>query len=108
MTHTIIIVLLPVLVTLMLGVLAGWHHDFDGKQAAILNRMVRLYARAGVGDGGASGASNSGPIVPFVGVSVLGQLFGKESAISISVTSLAMNLIQVPACMVRQKICGRQ
>ncbi|WP_459905970.1 hypothetical protein [Caballeronia sp. HLA56] len=23
---------------------AGWHHDFNGKQAAILNRLVMLYA----------------------------------------------------------------
>ncbi|GAB5097493.1 hypothetical protein YK56LOC_32090 [Caballeronia sp. HLA56] len=24
--------------------MAGWHHDFNGKQAAILNRLVMLYA----------------------------------------------------------------
>ena len=28
----------------MLGYVAGWHRDFDGKHAAILNRMVMLYA----------------------------------------------------------------
>jgi hypothetical protein len=28
----------------LLGFIAGWHHDFDAKQAAILNRMVMLQA----------------------------------------------------------------
>jgi malonate transporter and related proteins len=41
---TIVSALLPVVVTLMLGYVAGWHRDFDGKHAAILNRMVMLYA----------------------------------------------------------------
>jgi hypothetical protein len=39
----------------------------------------------------------SGPAVPFIGVSVLGRLFGNGSTIPISVASLVMNLIQVPA-----------
>jgi malonate transporter and related proteins len=42
----------------------------------------------------------TGPAVPFIGFSVLGFLFGKESAILISISSLAMNLIQVPATLV--------
>jgi malonate transporter and related proteins len=41
---TIISALLPIVVTLMLGFAAGWHQDFDEKQAAILNRMIMLYA----------------------------------------------------------------
>lgn len=41
----------------------------------------------------------AGPAVPFVGVSVLGHLFGDESAIPISVASLAMNLVQVPLAL---------
>jgi malonate transporter and related proteins len=41
----------------------------------------------------------SGPAVPFIGVSVLGHLFGNASAIPISVASLVMNLIQVPATL---------
>jgi malonate transporter len=44
MASTIVSALLPVVVTLMLGYVAGWHRDFDGKHAAILNRMVMLYA----------------------------------------------------------------
>jgi len=39
----------------------------------------------------------SGPAVPFIGVSVLGRLFGNASTIPISVASLVVNLIQVPA-----------
>lgn len=36
--------LLPIVVTLLLGLLAGWRHDFSQDQASILNRMVMLYA----------------------------------------------------------------
>jgi hypothetical protein len=39
----------------------------------------------------------SGQAVPFIGVSALGRLFGNASTIPISVASLVMNLIQVPA-----------
>ena len=35
---------LNITVTLLLGFIAGWHHDFDGTQATTLNRMVMLYA----------------------------------------------------------------
>jgi malonate transporter len=44
MTSTIISALLPVVVTLLLGFAAGLHHDFDAKQATILNRLVMLSA----------------------------------------------------------------
>jgi malonate transporter len=33
MILTISNALLNITVTLLLGVIAGWHHDFDGKQA---------------------------------------------------------------------------
>lgn len=36
--------LLPIVVTLLLGLLAGWRHDFSQDQASVLNRMVMLYA----------------------------------------------------------------
>jgi hypothetical protein len=32
------------IITLMLGFVAGWHHDFELKNATILNRMVMLYS----------------------------------------------------------------
>lgn len=45
MLETIIVTLLPIVVTLMLGFFAGWHHDLNQEQASgILNRMVMLYA----------------------------------------------------------------
>ncbi len=44
MIETVIGALLPIVVTLVLGFIAGWHHDFDAKQATILNRMLMLYA----------------------------------------------------------------
>jgi len=145
MIDTIIGALLPIVVTLLLGFVAGWHHDFDSTHAAILNRMVMFYALPltlfvgmlgitrdqvlsqgplafailiGMGGGYAvvflvsycfirrdlmtaslRALAIAGPSVPFVGVSVLGHLFGNASAIPISVASLVMNLIQVPATL---------
>ena len=145
MASTIISALLPIIVTLLLGFAAGWHHDFDGKQAAILNRMVMLYAlplslfvgllgtprdevlaqgrlalwvflvmvvpyaivvilaryvfKRDLMTSSLQALAIAGPAVPFVGVSVLGHLFGSASAIPISVAGLAMNLVQVPATL---------
>lgn len=145
MIETIIGALLPTVVTLLLGFAAGWHHDFDSTQAAILNRMVMLYALPLTLFAGMAGITRdqvfsqgplafailigmtggyaavflvsyyfirrdpmtaslralaiAGPSVPFVGVSVLGHLFGNASAIPISVGSLVMNLIQVPVTL---------
>jgi malonate transporter len=44
MIVNIVATLLPIVATLLLGFFAGWHHDFDAKQANVLNRMVMLYA----------------------------------------------------------------
>ena len=44
MLTTIIGALLPIVVILLLGFFNGWHKDFTGDQATILNRMVMLYA----------------------------------------------------------------
>ena len=44
MISTIIGALLPTAATLLLGLVAGWHHDFDIKKATVLNSMVMLYA----------------------------------------------------------------
>jgi malonate transporter and related proteins len=41
----------------------------------------------------------AGPAVPFVGAPVLGHLFGASSVMPISIASLLMNLIQVPATL---------
>lgn len=44
MLETIVTALLPIVVTLLLGYFAGWHHDCDQAQAGVLNRMVMRYA----------------------------------------------------------------
>ncbi len=44
MFSTILSALLPVVLTLVLGYLAGRHHDFTSDHAAVLNRLVLLYA----------------------------------------------------------------
>jgi malonate transporter and related proteins len=44
MVETILSALAPVVVTLLLGFVAAWHQDFGAKDAAVLNRMVLLYA----------------------------------------------------------------
>lgn len=145
MMETIIAALLPIVVTLMLGFFAGWHHDFDAKQASVLNRMVMLYALPLILFAGMMGIDRTllldqgpmgillmiglvgsyflilliahfifrqslkvsallalaiaGPAVPFVGVPVLGFLFGGLSAIPIALSSILMNLVQVPVTL---------
>lgn len=44
MSSVIIGALLPVVVTLALGMLAGWHRDCDVDGARSLNHMVLVYA----------------------------------------------------------------
>jgi ABC-type spermidine/putrescine transport system permease subunit I len=44
LVETVLTALAPVVVTLLLGFVAAWHHDFAAKDAAVLNRMVLLYA----------------------------------------------------------------
>ncbi|MBB2199147.1 permease [Gluconacetobacter sp. 1c LMG 22058] len=146
MSSTIIEALLPIVVTLLMGYLAGWNHRFSGDQAAILNRMVMLFAlplnlfagimatprdqvlSAGpllfvitlgmvgsyvvvlgfgryalhrpIGVAALEALAISGPAVPFVGVPVLGHIFGSASAVPIAVASLLMNLIQVPLTLI--------
>ncbi|GBQ26761.1 transporter [Gluconacetobacter sacchari DSM 12717] len=146
MSTSIIEALLPIIVTLLLGYVAGWHRNFSGDQAAILNRMVMLYAlplnlfagilstprdqvlSAGpllfvislgmigsyavvlgcsrylfhrtIGVAALQALAISGPAVPFVGVPVLGHIFGPSSAVPIAIASLLMNLVQVPLTLV--------
>ena len=44
MLETIVGALLPAVVTILLGYLAAWHHDFGAKDAPVLNRIVIGYA----------------------------------------------------------------
>jgi malonate transporter len=144
---TIICALLPIVVILILGFFSGWHKDFTGDQATILNRMVMLYAlplllfgstvsisrsrlmenvplalavaagmvgsffvvllaarfvfQRDLGTGALQALTIGGPAVPFVGVSVLGYVFGPANeSIPVISASLAMNLVQVPVCLI--------
>jgi malonate transporter len=142
MFETIFAALLPIVVTLMLGYYAAWHHDFSADQGSILNKMVMLYAlpltlfagmagmdrdsilaqkdaallifismalgyllvlliakyifKRDTGTAALQALAIAGPAVPFVGVPVLGFLYGDMSVVSIAVCSLIMNLVQVP------------
>lgn len=42
----------------------------------------------------------TGPSVPFVGIPVLGQLFGPDSAVPVSIAALILNLFQVPLTLI--------
>ncbi|AFW01532.1 permease [Gluconobacter oxydans] len=42
----------------------------------------------------------TGPSVPFIGIPVLGQIFGAASGVPISIAALAMNLIQLPITLI--------
>ena len=44
MLQTIVGALVPVVVTLLLGILAGWRGDQDANAAAAFNRIVLVYA----------------------------------------------------------------
>ena len=142
MLNTILSALLPMVVTFLLGFVAAWHHDFDTKDAYVLNRMVLVYAvplalfagtvstpraelsqdiplvvalciaiiglyaavfllsrfafRVRPGISALAALTASAPAVPFVGPAVLGDLFGRLSAIPIAIGSLVINLTVVP------------
>lgn len=44
MIMTILMVTLPIVITLLFGFIAAWRHDFNNKDATVLNRMVLTYA----------------------------------------------------------------
>jgi malonate transporter len=155
MLITVIGALLPVVVTLLMGVVAAWHHDFEAKQATVLNRMVMLYALpmllfAGMlaiprhqltGDARLAAViviamimgffvplliarflcgrnlmtsalqalAIGAPSVAFVGLPVLGYLFGHLAAtIPVAVSGLVLNVVQIPACMILLSIGAAQ
>lgn len=150
--HTVVGALLPIVLTLVLGFLAAWHHDFTTDQASVLNRMVMLYAlplslfagmvttkrseltsdavlaaaiagamvmgyaitylvsrylmRHDAAFAALAALCVGGPAVPFVGVSVLGYLFGSSSAVPIAVAALVMNIVQVPVTIILLSVAG--
>jgi hypothetical protein len=143
LVETVLTALAPIVVTLLLGFVAAWHQDFATKDAAVLNRMVLLYAvpvalfvgtvgtprgelahevafavamcaaivgmytlafllfrfalRFSLSESVLAALAASAPAAPFMGPAILGDLFGKASAISIAIASLVINLVVVPA-----------
>ena len=61
---------------------------------------ARFVFRRNLGTSALQALTITGPAVPFVGVSVLGYLFGPANeSIPVTGASLAMNLVQVPVCL---------
>ena len=142
MVETVLGALAPIVVTLLLGFVAAWRHDFEPTEATVLNRMVLLYAvpialfvgtigtaraelvkdvafavaifvaivglyglvfllirfvlRFSLSESVLTAMIASAPAAPFMGPAILGELFGKASAVSIAIASLVINLIVVP------------
>jgi hypothetical protein len=44
MVETVLSALAPIVMTMLLGFVAAWRHDFEATDASVLNRMVLLYA----------------------------------------------------------------
>ena len=144
---TIINALLPVFVTLLIGYLAAWRHDEDGKTATALNKMVMTFTlplvlfagtvtisrkelvqnlpmmtaltvgllvpfgvalavirygfKRPLGESTLQALAISFPAVPFIGIPVLGSIFGAQAAtITVAISGLGTNLIIVPISIV--------
>lgn len=82
-------------VPLALAVAGGMIGSF-----CIVLLAARLVFRRDLGASALQALTIGGPAVPFVGVSVLGYLFGPANeSIPVISASLAMNLVQVPTCL---------
>lgn len=67
----------------------------------IVTLLAYFVFRRDLGTSTLQGLAIGGPAVPFVGVPVLGFLYGGvDASIPVAAASLTMNLIQVPACLV--------
>jgi malonate transporter and related proteins len=132
-------------VTILLGILAGWEEDFIGEQASVLTRMVLRYAlplnlfagiigmssvevlsqdrraiailvstigsyavtlviarylfRRDLATASLQALAIGAPSINFVGVPVLGNLFGTTSTVSISAATVALMVVEVPVTM---------
>ncbi|MFT9100276.1 MAG: AEC family transporter, partial [Zymomonas mobilis subsp. pomaceae] len=77
----------PVVILLLLGMGGGYGITF---------LIARYLGRCPVNESALCALSVGAPAVPFVGISVLGHLFGSSSILLISICSLMMNIVQVP------------
>jgi malonate transporter and related proteins len=150
--ETILGALAPIVVTLLLGFVAAWRHDFGPTDASVLNRMVLLYAvpialfvgtigtprselvkdlafavamcvaivglyclvfalfrfvlDSSLSESVLAALTASAPAAPFMGPAILGDLFGKASAVSIAIAALIINLIVVPVTILGLALGG--
>lgn len=77
----------PIAVLICLAMIGGYGLIFG-----VLHGLFRFPRR----EAAMIAMATTGPSVPFIGIPVLGQLFGPASAVPISVGALAMNLVQMP------------
>jgi malonate transporter len=83
-------------VPLAVAVAAGMVSNFF-----VVLLVARLAFRRDLGTSALQALTIGGPAVPFVGVSVLGYVFGPANeSIPVISASLAMNLVQVPVCLI--------
>jgi malonate transporter and related proteins len=146
MLETIAAALLPALITVLLGYVAAWHHDFKREDAAVLNRMVLTYAlplalfvdtvdtpraqmikdlplllvliaavvgfycavflgwryllRFSLGASAMAALTASAPNGPFIGATVLKQLFGPASGLPVATSGLLNSLFVTPVTII--------
>ena len=90
---------LPVLAWIALGMIGGF------AVVIVVNRFI-LHADWGLT--ALRGLAIAGPAVPFVGIPVLGDLYPTESTLAVTISSLVMNIIQVPIVLVLLSLDGQQ
>src|SRR4029077_4123570 len=66
---------------------------------ALVFLFFRLALRFSLGESVLAGLAASAPAAPFMGPAVLGDLFGKASAVSIAIAAIVINLVVVPITM---------
>lgn len=82
---------LGVLAWICVGMVGGW---------ALVFVLSRYALRADAPLSALRALAIAGPAVPFVGPTVLGEIFPSDSPLAIAVASLLMNIIQVPVTLV--------
>jgi predicted permease len=66
---------------------------------ALVFLFFRLALRFSLGESVLAALAASAPAAPFMGPAVLGDLFGKASAVSIAIAAIVINLVVVPITM---------
>ncbi|MQR97829.1 AEC family transporter [Gluconobacter aidae] len=81
----------PVAALILLAMIGGY---------GLIFAILRLLLKRRLGEAALIAMTITGPSVPFIGIPVLGQIFGPASSVPISIASLAMNLVQLPITLI--------